>query len=334
MQKPTAFLLLSMVALVLINMVSLSQAEDLEFITPATKNGFGYKWSAINPTSDALPDFVQLSANDSGVTELTTLLNDEGFYAISNGEFHFPFYGETYSLIILSANGLILFGEQYGINATYDNGKETFTTNCTVPQSRDPNGDSSFLRGFAFAWGDYDWSSDARSASSKALFKTFPEGECPFAPKVNESCLVVSFITTPNYIGQSNTKTWVGDATAILFKSGDMLTQVRTFEESTWGVNAGDEVQGLVFGIQSVPINQGFTTLNNGTESACNAYNTYGWDDKADLIQPGDSFQIFYAAPCPGRTGYYNACGSASALSAAWLNLVLGFAGRLLDLFF
>jgi hypothetical protein len=315
----------SSLLLVLAVLAWLAPALAVQVVTPSTNNTFGYSWAKLS-----LPLPPISLANESGAVNYTGYLKDERYIPITTS-FTFPFYGQNYTTFILSANGVLLFGPQQNGRLSATDGSvnySLFNITCDLPVPLDGVGQynnkrRSFTAGFAFAWSDLDWSV---MPEGRVRSKTFAAGSCPYSAKASEACLVVSLVHAPYYsnLGAASTS-YLGDVTAILFESGDMSTQVRTYLNSTWGLNGTSSTNmGVVFGIQDTYQGQGFALSSN-----CSRLSTPGWGNKADLVQPGMSFEYFVAVPCPAgtvRSSNFRHCvsppSSANTLEAGWLALV------------
>jgi len=122
--------------------------------------------------------------------------------------FDFTFYGIPVdsSLWVLDSNGYISF------NGTTS---ESFQATCPFPT--DPGNFAA--RAFAFYWTDWDFDI---GIASKALYRFFQPGSCPYPPKQSEGCLLVDYENATDNDGFV-----IGNVNAFVFTSGVMVGQAQ-----------------------------------------------------------------------------------------------------------
>lgn len=133
----------------------------------------------------------------------------------------------------LNANDFFWFG-----NVTP--GFHTYTPEC--PLTGDPRNQYAFM----FYWTDLSFLEGG--TTYYAYFEGGGSNPCPYSLKSAEPCLVVSFINATMNDGNP-----VGNINAVLFASGDMLSQVYLFPDAEWG-EAGIDVS-VGFGAVGAPLN-------------------------------------------------------------------------------
>jgi hypothetical protein len=251
--------------------VSFLECPSGPFPTRGGPDAFGYTWYHSSDPDGPDPDWQDISGFGTPVT-----LSDDSYSAAVPIGFPFPFYGTSYTDLVIGSNGLLGFGNEY-MNSL---------SNTWLPDSYVPN---NLIAGF---WDDLN----PGAGGSITYFSQ------PYVGR-----MIVQFTNVPAY-GTGGIHTFQ----VILHQGGDIVIQHLDLQDddlsqATVGIENGDGTIGLTANWNGSPVpladNSSFRFCPpRETQGGPDAFG-YTWASSQDANGPAGAFQDISWATNLGLTG-------------------------------